>query len=69
MTISKTNETWLVIAAWAKTEIEKAHVEMEQLIRYPGSDDFTRGRIAMLRDLLRLPDGEKKPTIPESPTY
>jgi hypothetical protein len=68
MTISKTNETWLVIAAWAKTEIEKAHVENEKPADEV-STAFTRGRIAMLRNLLKLSDVERKPVIPQVPGY
>lgn len=68
MTISRSNPTWLEIEAWAKAQIEAARDQLEQ----PGSEGMTqqaRGRIAGLRALLNLPDGEKKPSIPEPVNY
>jgi len=51
MTIERTSSTWITIDAWAKDAIEAARDNLEN-----ADDSEERGRIAALRELLRLAD-------------
>lgn len=68
MTISPTDPTWLAVAEEIKSRIEEARDEIERM--QPDADTaFIRGRIAELRDLLKLAGAVKMHAIPQPPTY
>lgn len=56
-------ETWRDVAAWAEPRLAAARAELES----PNTDDararYLRGRIAILKDLLALPDVEAQPAV------
>lgn len=59
--IDKESLTWRTVSAWAETEIAAAQDHLEQAGLPPEPTEHQRGRIAALRDLLRLT--EPAPTI------
>lgn len=54
--------TWRSVEAWAEDEISQTHERLEQTGLTQQATEYERGRIAALRDLLRL---KEPPHLPE----
>lgn len=68
MTINTSDATWIEVQQWAQDAIEAYRSNLEEM--QPEMTTYlNRGRIDALRALLRLPAGNVKPAIPETPTY
>lgn len=70
MRVDPASDTWRYISGWARQEIESALRLLEtgsDDVR--NSDDKLRGRIAMLRDLLKHGEPPKPERRPETVDY
>ena len=69
MIIDRHSETWRTVTAWAEAELIKASERIEALGVVLEETENLRGRIAVLRELLRMQDDPEQCVMETTEDY
>lgn len=64
--IETDSRTWRVVHAWAERQLMSSRLTLESIGYPPEQTEYLRGRIAAMKELLKLP--EPKKIIPDGST-